>query len=244
MSEWKAKRFWDTATPVARDGGYAVDLDGRAVKTPAKAALILPTLVMAEAVAAEWDAQEKDIDPHTMPVTRGANAAIDKVAMMRAAVIDELAGYGGTDLLCYRATGPEQLLQNQADGWDPWLAWAADTLDAPLVTGAGVMHIPQKDGSLKALHDAVSMFDNFGLAGLHDLVALSGSLILALAVTQRKILPNDAWNLSRIDEDWQISQWGDDEEASIAAGVKRRAFLDAAVFVDLARGVASSCDDK
>lgn len=119
MSGWAKKRFWKETTVESVEGGYGVFLDGRAVKTPAKAALVVPTEAMAEAMAAEWDAQEGEIDPNTMPVTRSANAAIDKVAVQHTEVADMLAEYGGSDLLCYRATSPEELIARQAEGWDP-----------------------------------------------------------------------------------------------------------------------------
>jgi len=233
MSDWKAKRFWKAATPVARDGGWAVDLDGRAVKTPAKAALIVPTEPMAKAIAAEWDAQVDQIDPRTMPVTRGANAAIDKVSVMMREVVDELAGYGGTDLLCYRATTPAELRQQQADQWDPWLIWSAQALDAPLNTGDGVMHVAQPPESLARLRGEVARLDAFSLAGLHDLVALSGSLVLALAVTKGKLTPQEAWTLSRLDELWQNAQWGADDDAEAVAALKQQSFVDAARFFEM-----------
>ena len=128
MSEWKPKRFWTASAVVATDGGFTVELDGRRVRTPAKAALVLPTRAMAEAVAREWDAQEKEIDPATMPFTRSANAAIDKVQHQHAEVADMLSDYGDSDLLCYRATHPEALIERQRREWDPALDWAAETL--------------------------------------------------------------------------------------------------------------------
>ena len=235
MSEWKAKRFWKKAEVTETDGGHTVTLDGRPVKTPAKALLVLPTRAMAEAVAAEWQAQEKDIDPLSMPVTRGANAAIDKVSVQRAAVVAMLAEYGDSDLLCYRAAGPEELIAQQAEGWDAPLAWAADRFAATLRTGQGVMHVLQDADALAALRAALDAHDDFEIAAMHDLVSISGSLVLALAVSEGHLSPAEAWRLSRIDEDWQISQWGEDEEAMEAAAKKREAFEAAARFLDLAR---------
>ncbi|MEJ6404089.1 ATP12 family chaperone protein [Yoonia sp. 2307UL14-13] len=233
MTEWKAKRFWKAAQVAPLDGGFTVQLDTRTVKTPAKAALKLPTEAMAHAIAAEWDAQVDFIDPRTMPVTRAANAAIDKVGAQREEVVASLAEYGDSDLLCYRAAGPEGLIGRQAAGWDPLLDWAAETFGARLWVGEGVMHVAQDPAVLDKLRRQVDSFDNFALAGVHDLISLSGSLILALAVTRDRLNPDEAWSLSRIDEDWQIAQWGDDEEASAAAAVKRQAFLDAARFYGL-----------
>lgn len=235
MSDWKPKRFWKTVTSSACAGGYTVLLDARSVKTPAKADLIVPTQAMADAIAAEWDAQEDVLDPGTMPVTRGANAAIDKVRAQRAEVAALLAEYGDSDLLCYRAAGPEPLIQKQAEGWDPMLDWAANTLGARLFAGQGVMHVPQTSDALAKLRGEIDAFDDFALAALHDLVSLSGSLILALAITKRSVEVERAWTLSRIDEHWQIAQWGEDEEATQAEAIKRQAFMDAARFYDLAQ---------
>ncbi len=233
MSEWKAKRFWKAAQVVPLGDGFTVELDTRPVKTPAKAALKLPTKAMAEAIAAEWDAQAAFIDPRSMPVTRAANAAIDKIGTQRTEVVTLLAEYGDSDLLCYRAAGPDSLIKQQADGWDALLDWAADTYDARLWVGEGVMHVTQDPDVLARLAKQVASFDDFALAGVHDLISLSGSLILALAVTRERLSAEEAWTLSRIDEDWQIAQWGDDEEAAEAAKVKRQAFLDAARFYGL-----------
>lgn len=234
MSEWKQKRFWTDVGAVAVADGFTVRLDDRPLKTPAKAGLIVPTMSMAEAIAAEWDAQTDGVDPGTMPVTRGANAAIDKVGPQRAEVVALLAEYGDSDLLCYRAAGPEALIRQQAAGWDPLLDWAAETFGTRLWVGEGVMHVAQDAEVLARLSAEVAAFDDFALAAVHDLISLSGSLILALAVTRERLTPAEAWTLSRIDEDWQIAQWGEDDEATAAANVKRAAFDDAARFYKLA----------
>ncbi|MDX8350126.1 ATP12 family protein [Cognatiyoonia sp. IB215446] len=233
MSDWKPKRFWKTVQAAECAGGYTVLLDTKSVKTPAKADLIVPTPAMAGAIAAEWDAQEEVLDPGTMPVTRGANAAIDKVRVQRAEVAALLAEYGDSDLLCYRAAGPDALIQKQAEGWDPMLDWAANTLGARLFVGEGVMHVPQTSDALAKLRAELDAFDDFALGAAHDLVSLSGSLILALAVTKNAVSVEDAWALSRIDEHWQIAQWGEDEEATKAEATKRAAFFDAARFYAL-----------
>lgn len=233
MSDWQPKRFWKTATADACEGGFTVTLDGRSVRTPAKAALVVPTMAMAAAIAREWDAQGEVLDPGTMPVTRGANAAIDKIGAQRAEVVALLAEYGDSDLLCYRAAGPSELIKRQADAWDPMLDWAAETLSARLFVGEGVMHVTQKPEALEKLTAQVAAFDDFALAAVHDLISLSGSLILALAVTKNAIDVKEAWRISRIDEHWQIEQWGEDEEATQAELIKKTAFLDAARFFQM-----------
>lgn len=233
MSDWKPKRFWTESVVVTTDGGHTVELDGRRVKTPAKAALILPTHAMAQAVAAEWDAQETEVDPTTMPFTRSANAAIDKVQIQHAEVADMLADYGDSDLLCYRATYPEALQQRQAAQWDPALDWAAEVLNARLVPVAGVLHQPQPAEALQILRQQVHGLDAFQLAAFHDLVSLSGSLILGFAAARGWRSADEIWEISRLDENWQVEQWGHDDEAHTVAETKKAAFLHAKRFFDL-----------
>lgn len=235
MSDWTAKRFWTDVNVTDAKDGFGIALDGRGVKTPAKAALVVPTRVLAERIAAEWDSVEKVVNPETMPFTRSANAAIDKVAAQHTEVAHLLTEYGGSDLLCYRAESPAELLALQIAGWDPVLQWAADDIGVPLRTGQGVLPIAQPEASLERLAELVTQQDAFSLTGFHDLVAMSGSLILALAVAHGRLDPNQAWDLSRIDEDWQISQWGDDDEALAVASRKRAAFLHADSFCRLAK---------
>jgi chaperone required for assembly of F1-ATPase len=233
MSVWAARRFWTQAAVVPTPGGYAIGLDARQVRTPRKAALILPTAALAEAVAAEWLAQGDRVDPATMPFTRTANSAIDTVTGQFDAIVQIVADYGGSDLLCYRAEGPEDLVVRQSDAWDPLLSWAAGSLGAPLRTTSGIVHVAQAPDSLAALRRLVERLTPFQLAAFHDLVSLSGSLILALALTRRHITVDEAWRRSRIDEDWQISQWGEDEEAAEVARRKHAAFLQADRFYGL-----------
>lgn len=230
MAEWAAKRFWKDTTVAEVEGGFTVHLDGRPVRTPAKARLILPTKALADLIAAEWEAQDGVIDPNTMPATRGANAAIDKVAVQHAEVADMLSDYGDSDLLCYRAEHPRELVERQAQGWDPLLEWAEEVLAARLEPRAGVMHAPQEAGALEALRRRTHALNAFELAAFHDLVALSGSLILGFAVTEGRLTPEEAWALSRLDEAFQTEQWGEDEEASEASEIKRQSFLQAALF--------------
>lgn len=230
MSGWSAKRFWKSASVEACEGGFTVTLDGRAVKTPAKAPLVLPTRAMAEAVAAEWQAQGEKIDPLTMPVTRSANAALDKVRAQQAEVAELVAAYGETDLLCYRARTPEALVTQQAAAWDRWLDWAARRYQARLIVTAGVLPVAQPPEAQAALAARVAACDIWELAALHDLVGITGSLVLGLAVAEGEIAAEEAWQLSRIDEDWQIAQWGADEEAAEMAALKRSALIHAGRF--------------
>jgi chaperone required for assembly of F1-ATPase len=233
MSEWTAKRFWKSTTVDAVEGGFAVHLDGRPVRTPLKTHVVVPTQAMAEAMSDEWDSQSEKIDPLSMPVTRAANAALDKVSAQHAEVVDMLAAYGDSDLLCYRAEGPERLVAQQAAGWDPLVDWSATELGAPLQLRTGIMHAPQESSTLRVLRDHVERLDAFRLTAFHDLVAITGSLILGLAVTRARLDAAQAWDLSRIDEEWQIAQWGADEEAVAQATLKKRDLLRAEAFYRL-----------
>jgi chaperone required for assembly of F1-ATPase len=235
MSGWTAKRFWTETRVEEVDGGFTVRLDGRAVKTPAKTLLVVPTRAMADRIATEWAAQQGKVDPRTMPWTRSANAAIDKVATQFAEVGALLAAYGDTDLLCYRADGPAELAARQTDGWDPLLAWSATALDAPLTATVGVMPVGQPPDSLARLTARISQMTAFQLTGFHDLVAISGSLVLALAVADRRLSAPEAWHLSRIDEHWQAEVWGRDEEAGALEAARHEGFLHAERFYRFSR---------
>jgi len=230
MSEWKQRRFWDITSPVAASAGVGIALDARPVKTPAKRPLVVPSRPLARAIADEWDAQAEVIDPNTMPLTRIANSAIDTAGPQRAAVAEIVAAYGESDLLCYRAEGPAGLVARQAAGWDPLLDWARDRLGAPLAVGTGVMFIAQPPASLAALSARVHALDPFDLAPAHDLVALSGSLVIGLAALAGTMPADALWALSRIDETWQAERWGHDDDAAAVAARRAAAFADAARF--------------
>lgn len=224
MTEWKAKRFWKDVLVAQDAGGFAIHLDGRPVRTPAKSLLIVPTRAFADLIAQEWRDQGEVLDPTIMPATRTANVAIDKVATKMGEVIAHLLEYGGSDLLCYRATGPEELIRRQAENWDPLLDWSARTLGAPLQTAQGVMPIAQPAQSIEQFRSEILGFSAFELAAFHELVSLSGSLVLSLAVSREVLPAAKAWELSRLDEQYQQDQWGEDEEATQAAQVKGAAF--------------------
>ena len=233
MSDWKQKRFWTEAKAVEVDGGFSVQLDGRGVKTPAKTALTLPSYEMAAAIAAEWDAQVDGINPETMPFTRSANAAIDKVANQHSEVAEMLADYGDSDLLCYRADSPKELVLRQAEQWDAPLIWAGEVFGARLETRQGLQHSGQDPAALATLREAVHAQSNFQLAAFHDLVSMSGSLILGFATAQNWRSADEIWRISRLDETWQEEQWGVDDEAQETAELKRTAFLHAKSFYDI-----------
>ncbi len=227
---WTPKRFWKAVTVEAVEGGYTIRLDSRPVKTPGKNLLVVPTGALARAIAAEWEAQQGAVRPETMPFTRAANSALEKVAPQFDEVVGLLAAYGETDLLCYRATGPVELIALQNAAWDPILDWCAVALAAPLISIGGVMHIAQPESSTRRLHAMTAALTPFQIAAFHDLVMLSGSLVLAFAVTRGRLTPEQAWSISRIDETYQASLWGEDEEAAALAETKRLAFHQAAAF--------------
>ncbi len=237
MSNWAPKRFWSSVTVTKEPDGYGILLDAKPVNTPSKTRLIVPTRGLADLIAAEWQAQEGKVDPRQMPATRAANSALDKVRPQQAEVAGVIAAYGESDYLCYRAVTPAELVARQAAALDPVLDWAAAILGARLVSGPGVVPIAQDRNAIHILRDRVHAMDHFALTAFHDLVSLSGSLILGFAVITTAWTPDQVWSLSRIDEDWQAEIWGADDEATAHAALKRAAFLDAARFYWLSSGV-------
>ncbi|MXY33673.1 MAG: ATPase [Boseongicola sp. SB0676_bin_33] len=234
MSEWNLKRVWGTVSVAAEPEGFSIWLDKRPVRTPAKRALVLPTQAIARHVAAEWEAQAEQVNPATMPWTRSANAAIDKVAMQRRAVIDHLAGYAGTDLLSYRAAEPVELVLRQQRAWDPLLDWLTSRLGVRFEVTQGVMPVEQDPASVSRLVRRMQPMSSFQLTGFQDLVTLSGSFVIALAAADEAFPVSDLWSASCLDEIWQTEQWGEDVEAAEEAARKMRAFHHAAELIRLA----------
>jgi chaperone required for assembly of F1-ATPase len=218
------KRFYQRVDVADRDGGFALLLDEKPVRTPGKRQLLLPSRALAEAVAEEWRAQKERIDPATMPLTKLANSAIDGVRGREDDVIGDILNYAGSDLLCYRAEGPRGLIEAQRAQWDPVLAWAKSALGAPFVVAEGIVHVAQPQASLDRLREALKAHDPFGLAALHVMTGLSGSALLALAVALERMTREEAWKAAHVDEDWQIAQWGEDAEAASRRAARRRDF--------------------
>lgn len=223
------KRFYTAVDVAPADGGFAVTLDGKPVRTPARNGLVLPRRSVAEAVAAEWRAQGEFVDPGTMPATRLANSAIDGVAVETAAVADETAHYAGSDLLLYRAEAPERLARRQAEAWDPVVAWAEERFGVRFRLAAGVMPIEQDGAVVRAVRDAMPE-DPFVLAGLNTATSLTGSVLLSFAVLDGRLAADAAWAAAHVDEDWNVELWGEDEEAARRRAF-RRAEMDAAVLL-------------
>ncbi len=188
-------------------------LDGRPVHTPQRARLSLPTQALAEAIAEEWRAQGAKIEPASMPLSRLANSAIDRASVRREEVIEGLVAYGETDLLCYRAQWPQKLIALQAEAWDPLLDWSREALGAELDVVTGVMHTAQPPESIKAMENALRGYDTFALTAMNQIATLTASLVLTLAIARGRLGVEAAWRAAHVDEDWQISQWGEDAVA-------------------------------
>jgi chaperone required for assembly of F1-ATPase len=208
------KRFYKEVAVGEGEGGFVIELDGKAVRTPARNQLAAPTRKLAELMAAEWQAQVEVIDPASMPVTKLVNTAIDGVATDTQAVFEDILRFSGTDLLCYRADSPEELVARQTERWDPVLDWASNALGARFILAEGIVHQPQPQSAIAAYSSALRKHDNAtALAVLHTITTLTGSALLALAFAEGELDETEVWSLAHLDEDWTIEHWGSDEEA-------------------------------
>ena len=215
------KRFWINVT---LDDGRAVSLDGKPVRTPGRVPLALPTDALAEAVAGEWRAVEGEIDPRAMPLTGLANAAIDRVGADPALFARGLAVYAESDLLCYRADAPDDLVARQQAAWNPLLDWARARYDVHLETATGILHRAQPAATLTRLGEAIATRDAFALAALSPIVTIGGSLIAALALAENAATPEQVWDAITLDEDYQAERWGRDPLAAAGIEARRRDF--------------------
>jgi chaperone required for assembly of F1-ATPase len=207
------KRFYTSAGVAEADGGFAVTLDSKPIRTPSGRQVVVPTRGIAEAIAAEWNAQDEMIDPLTMPLTRFANSVVEAVADRVDAVADDVAKYLGTDLLFYRAGHPEALVAKEAAHWDPILFWAADTLGAHFILAEGIVHVAQPEQAVAAARGAFPN-DPWSIAALHVVTTLTGSALLALALAHGVRDAEQVWAAAHVDEDWNIEKWGMDEEVA------------------------------
>ena len=207
------KRFYAEVTLAAGPDGHALLLDGRPVRTPGGRPLTAPDARLGAAAAAEWRVQGERIDPATMPVTRFLNSLVDRVCGREAAVVEEILAYGPTDLLCYRAEGPESLVRREAETRDPPLAWIARTHGVHLATATGIRPRPQDKAVLDALRRAVERHDACHLIALHDATRLAGSVVLGLALVERALDRAAFWRAAMLEEERQREQWGEDPEA-------------------------------
>ncbi|PWE16672.1 hypothetical protein DDZ18_10705 [Marinicauda salina] len=218
------ERFYETAGVARAPEGWTVTLDGRPVKTPARNALAAPAEALAEAMAAEWDAQDDVIDPFAMPLTRLAHVAIDRMGEARAAAAAEIARYASTDLLSHRAEEAE-LAARQAEAWDPYLAWAATALDAELKHAASLLALEQPPEAIQALHARATALDDWRLTGLASAVPLTGSAVLGFALLEAEATGEDVFAAATLDETFQAERWGEDAEAAEAAAARKRDLL-------------------
>ena len=207
------KRFYSSTGIGETKGGFAVTLDGKPIRTPSGHQVIVPERAIAEAIAAEWNAQGETIDPLTMPLTRFANSVIEGVVDKVEAVADDMAKYLGSDLLFYRAGHPEALVAREARHWDPILFWAADTLGAHFILAEGIVHVRQPESAVTAARAALPQ-DAWSIAALHVVTTVTGSALLALALWHGVINQDQAWAAAHVDEDWNIEKWGVDEEVA------------------------------
>ena len=227
------KRFWKEAAAEREGDGWTVKLDGRPVRTPDRSPLVVRSEPLADAIAEEWLPVEDELDPRAMPLTGLANAAIDRIAPERGAFASGIAKYAEADLACYRSEWPPELVERQAESWNELLAWGRRRYDVDFSTTSGLLHVPQSQATVERLSQAVAELDAFHLAGLSFLVTTGGSLLAALAVLEKALTPEAAWEAVSIDERWQLEQWGADAEAQQALEGRRRDFLAAARFLEL-----------
>jgi chaperone required for assembly of F1-ATPase len=228
------KRFWKTAAAVADENGqWRIELDGRPVRTPARALLLLPGEELARDAAAEWQSAGETVDPRAMPLTGLANAAVDHVAPKPDAFAESLARYAASDLLCYRADSPTKLVAAEAAAWDPLLQWARRRFDIDFRVTDGVSPVDQPQATLDQLTQAVHALDPFRLAALSPLVTIGGSLVAGLALLEGAASVDEAWAAVSLGERWQLEQWGSDEEAEKALAARETDFRAAARFLSL-----------
>ncbi len=221
------KRFYETAGVKEEDGAFAVVLDGRTVRTPARKTLSTPSRALAEELAAEWQAQTDVVDPARMPLTRLCNSIIDGVDGQQQAVADDILKYLGCDLLFYRADGPESLIERQAELWDPLVAWAREALGARFILAQGVVHVAQPEDAIAAARKALPA-DHWRLGAMHSVTTLTGSALLALALASGAITPDAVWQVAHVDEDHNMQTWGSDEQAMLRRESRARDFTAAA----------------
>lgn len=225
------KRFYKS---VAVTDQLGIALDGRNVKTPLKAALVLPNRALAEAVAAEWDAQVDVINPHAMPLTKLANTAIDRAISEKSKIAAEILAFAGSDMVCYRAESPSGLVLRQTTHWDPIIAWAKADLTVDFTTVSIITHKHQSPAALQALEAHITSLDPFSFVVVHNLATLTGSALLAAMTAAGKITSDAAWRAANVDEDWQIETWGEDDEASARRAGRLKEFSACVTFVNLA----------
>ncbi len=230
-----ARRFYKQAAAAQTDGGFSVTLDGRAVRTPAGQPLLLPTRALAEEIAEEWQSQGDEIKPATMPMMQLAATALDRIRLQRLDVVEQIVNYARTDLVCYRAGEPVELVARQEATWGPVLDWLAERYGARLTVTNGVIPVPQDEAAVERLRQAVLGLDDLRLAALSSATAACGSLVLALALVEGRLNVEETFVASQVDETFQIELWGEDAEAADRRDALRNDIAGAGRFLGLCR---------
>jgi chaperone required for assembly of F1-ATPase len=226
------KRFYKSVNITDK---LEIALDDRIVKTPLKVPLVLPSRALADAVAAEWDAQTEFIHPGAMPLTKLANTAIDRATAERASITAEIIEFAGSDMVCYRSDKPQSLVASQSKHWDPVIAWAHSVLNAKFETVDSITHITQSPDALGSICDHVASLDGFTFTAIHNLTTLSGSALTALMLAAGAMSSDEAWAATNVDEDWQVATWGKDDEAEVRRAGRLREFSACVNFINLAK---------
>lgn len=227
------KRFYKQVTVTDKNDLFVVNLDGKVIKTPEKSVCLIPTMEMAKAVAKEWDDQEKEIDPHSMPITKFVNTAIDRVGNRRESLIDELVGFAGNDQLCYRADHPEELVKLQEKIWDPQLEKIRIKHGVDLKITKGVVFVEQDPISLLKIRNIIDEIDDFRLTAFYAMTTVTGSITIGLNLFENNISVDEAWDAGHLDENFQASQWGEDKEAMERRNNLKNELFNATYFLEL-----------
>ncbi|MFV3128507.1 ATP12 family chaperone protein [Niveispirillum sp. KHB5.9] len=229
------KRFYKQVAVIEADGGFSVALDAKPVRTPAKLPFAVPTRALAEGIAAEWEAQGDEVKPATMPLTQLASTSIDGVRGRLDAVAEASAVYGESELVCYRADEPDELVERQARLWNPLLDWAARRYDAQLLVTSGIIHRAQPTDALKAMRAGVDELDEWRLTALQNVIGITGSLLVSLALVDGHLTAEQAFDLAQLDENFQIEKWGEDYEAADRRAIQRADLAHTVRFLELLR---------
>lgn len=235
MTEAPLRRFYKSVAVTGTKTPFSIALDDRPLRTPLKRPLDLPTRPLAEAIASEWQAQAEKVEPRTMPFTKLANTALDRVADHRRRIIGDIADFAGSDLVCYRVDKPLGLIERQARNWQPVLDWARTRLGGDFAVTEGIVHVEQPATALEAIRDYLAGKDAWALTALHNMTTLTGSALISAMACEAAILPAEAWLAAHVDEDWQIEHWGWDEEARLRRDHRKQEFDFCLRFYELSR---------
>lgn len=233
MLRWEKRRTWKKVLVRSAESGFQIFLDEKPIETPNKNLIVVPTKKLADALAKEWKTQKKVVGFKKMVFNKLVNSSIDQVTVSRTSIIEILIEYGDTDLLCYRAEDPPDLCLLQETQWGPVLNWLEKTFSINLKVYSGVIYEPQEEQQLQQLKNILQVYSDFEIAALHELVTISGSLIIGLAVKNKALTLQEAWNRAILDESWQMQKWGKDQESLDRLNLRRKEFNAAYDFLKL-----------